>query len=337
MSAATPMGAAAAPQTARAEPPLDTVLFWLTAAVERDYEARGAFPALRRSTAQGFRAASTLHYLSTDEAAAVLADALAKRQSDRRGIGQAYKALVKSLQSATEEAVARPALFAAPRAQCLHKSDSRESWFGTKQQLQAHGIQLTGPWPSEPGGKERYAVTRDSRGYKTNITRFSSIWAGAYLACIQIPYEVWGAKFERKSKPISTDADAEAAQRNVQRNVAAARRNLAEVPTSADDFRRHVVQRMREMIRIPLDLALEPADYHGGYTLDEDAVGEIHASFDAVVEAVVGARVKFDQARHTAIIQRYRAAIAAGDQTFQAQVAALTRPNPRILEEGGAR
>lgn len=112
-----------------------------------------------------------------------------------------------------------------------------------------------------------------------------------------------------------------------------ARRNLASMPGSADDFRAQLVDSMRVMARISLDSAIKPATYHG-YTLEEDAIGEIHASFDAVVEAVVGARVKFDSARHAEIAQKYRAQIAAADHAFQAQFETLVRPNPRILEGG---
>jgi len=90
---------------------------------------------------------------------------------------------------------------------------------------------------------------------------------------------------------------------------------------------------MRMMARISLEQALEPALWHG-YTLDEDAVGEIQASFDAVVEAVIGARVKFDSALHAEIAQKYRATIAAADKAFQSQFASLVCPNPRILEGG---
>ena len=105
------------------------------------------------------------------------------------------------------------------------------------------------------------------------------------------------------------------------------------MPSSADDFRAHLVDSMRMMARINLDIAIKPATYHG-YTLDEDAVGEIHSSFDAVVDAVIGARVNFDSALHAEIAQKYRAEIAAADQAFQAQFETLVRPNPRILEGG---
>lgn len=299
-------------------PPLDTVLLWLTATVERDFDERSAFPRLRRAHAKAYRGAAALHYLSPDEAALVLEDATARARSVRRGVLAAYTAHIKTVQAAMSEATNRPAVFGAPGAVAIHQSCSSERWRGTKDQLKAHGIRLDGPWPNEPGGKVRSTHARDSRGYWANITRFSTVWPGLYEAYISIPCEAMRSKGDEKAKADEADL---------------ARRNLASMPGSAEDFRAHLVDSIRMMARISLDMAVKPATYHG-YTLDEDAVGEIHASFDAVVEAVVGAAVKFDPARHAAIAQQYRARIAAADQSFQAQFETMMRPNPRILEGG---
>lgn len=300
--------------SASTAPPLDAVLLWLTTTVERDFEERGAFPRLRHAKAQGFRGAATLHYLTADEADAVLEDALAREQSVRRGTRNAYSAHIKSVQSAMKEATERPAVFASQEAVCAYKSNHAERWRGTKDQLRAYGIQLAGPWPHEPGGKERRAQARDSHGYKTSITRFSTVWPGLYEAYITIPCGVLRSKSE-----------AEDAQ--------SAKRSLASIPASADDFRARVIDSMRQMVRVALDLTVAPGNYHG-YTLDEEGVGEIHASFDAVAEAVVGARIEFDARRHAEVAQKYRAQIAAADQVFQAQFETLVRPNLRILEGG---
>jgi hypothetical protein len=305
-------------ETASGVPPLDTVLLWLTTTVERDFGERGAFPRLRNARAQACSGAATLHYLSADEASAVLDDAIAREKSVRRGTRNAYAAHIKNVQAAMTEAAERPAVFAAPAAACVYKSEHAERWRGTKDQLKAHGIRLDGLWPHEPGGKRRAAPGRDSRGYKASITRFSTVWPGLYEAYITIPYEVWGPTHNENQKANEVDL---------------ARRNLASMPNSVDDFRAHLVDSMRMLARINLDMAIKPATYHG-YTLDEDAVGEIHASFDAVVEAVVCAQVKFDAALHAEIAQKYRAQIAAADQAFQAQFEMLVRPNPRILEGG---
>jgi len=300
---------------ADAAPPLDTVLLWLTATVERDFEQRSAFPQLRGANAKAVRAAATLYYLTADEADAVLEDAAARGQSVRCGMSNAYNAHSKSVQAAMKEACERPAAFASPSAACTFKFDYAERWRGTKDQITAHGIQLAGPWPQEPGGK-RWAQARDSRGYKTSITRFSTIWPGLYEAFISIPYQVREAKRQA--------AGPEQAEK--------ARASLASMPANADAFRANLVSDMRNFAAVPLRMAME-AKFHG-YTLDEGALGEIHASFDAVGEAVVGAQVKFDPARHAEIACQYRAEIAAADQSFQGHFAALTQPNPCILEGG---
>jgi len=54
------------------------VLLWLTTAVERDFEERGAFPELRYASSRAYRGAATLHCLSADEADLVLEDASAR-------------------------------------------------------------------------------------------------------------------------------------------------------------------------------------------------------------------------------------------------------------------
>ena len=305
---------------APAAPPLDTVLLWLTNTVERDFELRGVFPRLRRAHGMAFRGAATLHYLSDSEAAAVLADA--EERARARLIPwrtwNAFREQFKNLQAAMKEAAERTAMFAGAEPVCVYKYDSQECWRGTKDQFKALGIQLAGPWPREPGGNRRFAKTRDSRGYKTFVTRSSPAWPDLYNAKISIPVEVWRQK--QAEKPKGEEA-------------ARAKRRLATMFDSKDAFRAHVVDGMRQMVRFALDEASKPADWHG-YTLDADALSEIHASFDAVAEAIVGARVNFDSALHAEIAQGHRAKIAAADTAFQAQFETLVRPNPRILEGG---
>jgi hypothetical protein len=201
---------------------------------------------------------------------------------------------------------------------CTLKFKYFECWRGTREQLEAHGIQLTGPWPYQPGGKEHWARARDSRDYKTSIKRCSTVWPSLYEARINIPSEVWSPKPEQK--PAEGEADL-------------ARRNLASMHDTADDFRADLVASMREYLGSIVRGAAKPATWHG-YTLDEDAVGEIQASFDAVVEAIVGAEIRFDAPRHAEIAQKYRAQIASTDKAFQDKFATLVHPNPRILEGG---
>lgn len=305
-------------EAAEASLPLDTVLLWVTTTVERDYDARGVFPRLRHAHAKAFRGAATLHHLSADEADAVLQDAITREQSVRRGTRNAYAAYVKNLLAAIAEAAERPAVFASPDPVCTYKSDHFQRWRGTKEQLKAYGVRLDGPWPQEPGGKERWARALASHSNRTIITRPSTLWPGLYEALITIPREVGRSKDNSELQADKADL---------------AKRNLASMPKSADDFRAHLVGLMRSMIRSNLDCAIKPATWHG-YTLDEDAVGEIHASFDAIVEAVAGSRVKFDSALHAEIALKYRAQIAAADPAFQVQFETLVRPDPRILEGG---
>lgn len=111
-----------------------------------------------------------------------------------------------------------------------------------------------------------------------------------------------------------------------------ARRSLEKMPQSVKAFRTELLRQMRGMVGVCLTMAAEP-EFHG-YSLDSEALEEIHASFDAVVEAVVAAKINFDPARHAAVQQGYRATIAKADIGFQAKVSELTRPDRAILQEG---
>lgn len=299
--------------SASTAPPLDTVLLWLTNTVERDYEARQVFTDLRQQSARSVRSASSLHLLTLVQAARLLDDAKEREAGVRKGLKVAYTAHVKNCETAIQDAQQRTTAFTGASAHCADKSDSYERWWGTKAQLTAQGVCLKGPWPQEPQGK-RWAKATDWRGYKASVSPYSPIWPGLYEARVEIPIEVWGKKYDQKS---NMDSETRA------------RRDLALMPASADDFRAHLVGTIRMMVRVHLEMAMEPT-YHG-YSMDEDAVSEIQASFDAIADAVAGARVKFDRARHEEVAQGYRAKIANADTAFQSRIAMLVKPNPRIL------
>lgn len=186
-------------QTDGDAPPLDTVLLWLTMTVERDFAERGVFPELRYTSAKANRASSSLHYLTEEQAQAVLTDALHRVQQVRKGLKIAYNGHVNALQTAIAEAVERPSIFAAPAAVCVRQDEIRHVWRGTKQQLQAQGIQRDGPWPGEPGGKDHRCGATDARGYKTGVTRYSTMWPGLFVASIEMPYEVRKHEYNRSA------------------------------------------------------------------------------------------------------------------------------------------
>lgn len=302
-----------------APPPLDTVLLWLTMTVERDYITRNVFPKLRISNVRGYRGSAGLHYLTPDEASAVLADALERREAVAGPMKKAYTGLIGVLQQAIAEAEERPALHGSGQASCTYKCEHHcEVWRGTKAQLIAHGIELDGPWPWELGsdGRARRRAARDVRGFEVSVARLASVWPGLYTAQIWLPREESKAQADEQG----TEADR-------------ARRNLASMPDSADAFRAYVVDTLRTYTRIALESARKAATWHG-YTIDEDAIDEIHAAFDGLAEAVAAARINFDAKRHEEIAQQYRATIAAADTSFQAKIAGLVKPNAKVFEGG---
>lgn len=191
---------------------------------------------------------------------------------------------------------------------------------GTKEQLHARGLGVGLGFPGEPGCNRRKVTTFDSQtGAEVCFALLSrSEWCG------DVP------RFEVTAQRSEGEKEAFKRAKRVSPDAIKAKRDLAAMPKSAQDFRLGLIDSMRSWIRAVLAGAISPPEWHG-YTLDSDAVEEIHASFDAVVEAIAAAPVKFDPTVHAQVAQQYRAAIAAADKPFQAQVAALARPNLQIL------
>ena len=164
--------------------PIDTVLFWVTFSVRADYERRGVFPAVRQTTARGMRAATFLHYLTPAEADAMLEDALVCVREARAGLRDAYAGTARALRLAIEEAHERPQLVQTPA--CVHRSGVSERWIGTKSGLQFLGIEDDGRvWPVGPG-RGRWFSAPDSRGFKTSISHYSTLWPELFRAHVEI-------------------------------------------------------------------------------------------------------------------------------------------------------
>jgi len=299
-------------------PPLDTVLLWLTMTVERDFVERGVFPSLRYTSAKGNRASSSLHYLTEEQAQALLADALHRVKQVRKGLKTAYNGHVNALQAAMAEAVERPSVFAAPSAVCLRQDGMWHVWRGTKQQLQTQGIQRDGPWPGEPGGKDHRCGATDARGYKTSVKRYSTMWPGLFVATISVPYAVWGREQERET-------NSEKAEK--------IRRDLASMPNSADEFRSNLITEVRHSLRFLITWNSKVSKYHG-FRFAEGVMEQVDEALDGVVEALGNASVKFDAALHAEVEQGYRAQLAAADTAFQSRMSDMLKLNSAVLGGG---
>ena len=79
---------------------------------------------------------------------------------------------------------------------------------------------------------------------------------------------------------------------------------------------------MRSFVRVSLELATKPSDFHG-FRLSDEAAEGVHEAFDAIVEAVAAAPVIFDAGLQASLITKHRAEIAGADQTFQQKLGAL--------------
>lgn len=305
-------------------PPMDAVVLWVTNTVERDYRSRGVFQAIRDGCSEDRDASSLLFFVTPEFAEEILEDAEAHRQSPnlRRGLKVAYNSHIAGIRYALDEARDRAKLFALPQAICTYQSDMSEKWLGTKQQLLELGIHLDRPWPSEPGGKDRSDRGLDWRGYKSSIAPYSRVWPGLFEVEINIPYEVWGRKMH---------GSREAAERD--ESLQRARRTLAAIPESPDEFRMETISTIRSYMRIVLDWSSTAREhFYHGYSFTDDALEAIQCSFDAVAEAIAEATVTFDTEKHDTYVQSVRAEIAALDPDFQKQISQLTKPNFRILK-----
>lgn len=299
-------------------PPLDTVLLWLTMTVERDFAERGVFPELRYTSAKCNRGSSSLHYLTEEQAHAVLVDALHRVQQVRKGLKTAYNAHVNALQTAIAEAVERPSIFAAPTAVCLRQDGMWDVWRGTKQQLQAQGIQREGPWPGEPSGKDHRCGAKDNRGYKASVKRYSSMWPGLFVVSIETPYEVRKREYDRST------SDEKAGK---------IRRDLAAMPKSADDFRSQLIAEVRSSLRFLINWNSKVSEYHG-FRLAEGVMEQVDEALDGVIAVLGDASVKFDGALHAAVEQRYRAELALADSAFQSKMSHLLKLSSAVLGGG---
>ncbi|MCU1500474.1 MAG: hypothetical protein JWM47_4427 [Acidimicrobiales bacterium] len=93
-----------------------------------------------------------------------------------------------------------------------------------------------------------------------------------------------------------------------QEEVEHAKRALEQIPRSADAFRREVIEMFCSIAGVAVDHGTW-AHARGGYHFEDEAVRLIKISFDAVVDAMVEAEVRFDQVKHEAAIQRYQTKI----------------------------
>lgn len=295
-------------------PSVDAVIVSVTFNIERDYEERGVFPELRAVNAAVRHSSSSLHYMTEASVKPILEDAKRRVEVVRKGMLVAYRAHIRGLEIAIKEAKQRRANFAAPKAVCIDRHEGySERWRGTKEQLQAIGIQLAGPWPGEEGGKDRRAKGRDARGRDAFITIHSRTWRGLFEVQIEYP------DHERKSAM-------SAQQREQKRRDALA--GLSVMPKDEDDFR----QRMIENVRFYISVAARGDLKHHGYGLTEDGREAIMMSADAVVEAILQAEVTFDEKRHREIEFQHRKELAEADGSFQNVMNDLRLLRPEILE-----
>lgn len=110
-----------------------------------------------------------------------------------------------------------------------------------------------------------------------------------------------------------------------------AKRDLKNVWTSEDDYRRDLVKRARTFLKAAFGEEDRPATWHA-YRLDQEGKEAILMSLDAVIEAIMGAPVHFDAAFHARLVGEHQATIRAVDPSFYNHLDKLVEPNASILK-----
>lgn len=213
---------------------------------------------------------------------------------------------------------------------------------GTKEQLVAAGLAPAELFPGEPGMPLASVMlwprgTARGSGYsipgRLCLSRNPS---GVFTASLTV------AEVEQQRRQAADDAcralrrvEGEKERAALERAKAAqtAKDSLARMLTSDAAYRRHLIEGLRNLFALLIDNTATPSTWHA-FTIDDASRDDIYASFDAVVEAVAGANVRFDAEHHHAIAQGYRATVAAGDAAFQSKVADLVSFVPQMVDGG---
>ena len=134
---------------------------------------------------------------------------------------------------------------------------------------------------------------------------------------------VWHA--ERTARELASAKQAE-----VVLEATRARRDMKAMPSSGDEFRRNLIRDCQTMLNATVNSAVKAKPWHG-YTITEEARGDILMSFDAIVEAILNADVRFDRVRHDAATREHLNALMASEPQIQSHLQRLVQPNPSLL------
>ena len=289
--------------------PLDTVRLWLTHTIENDYARRGVFPALRAAAAVEVEASRrrSLHILAPTVAAELLADAknTRSRPQAQRGLNMAYTRHIEHLMLEMEDAGYRAAISAAPSATRKYESAYTEEWYGSRRQLEASGFTIASALPGEEGCSARSVNICDQRSFKASATFVSAFWPDFYCVTVKLPDE-----HREKLK------EAEAAQRDREREKHFAELRVKVGPKTPAEFRKHASERFWKHVR----MTVGELEGYFGYQLDESSIERFvdtaADAFHIIMDGTVSGRSLKEQ---QAITQRNAARNDRPLQRFLAQ------------------
>lgn len=154
--------------------------------------------------------------------------------------------------------------------------------------------------------------------------------AGLLRVYVGVPREVAAARRAVMEKCQRKEWEAEDLKRRGEA-AARAKRELAYVPRTEDDYRRQLAKQLRSFVRISVEDADKPTFAHG-YRLDRESVEAVLIASDGMIEVIRQATVHFDAALQAKVVGGYTATIKAADPSFYAQLEKLAAPNPSLLE-----
>jgi hypothetical protein len=191
----------------------DMVVVWLSRTMQIEYRSRSVYQEFWSEEALDTNSSGgVLVYLDGQSAREMLADARRMWAASSHSLRNAYRSTIQHLEDGIRDASVRRRQLEGPSPQCLHVVEQKqELWRGTKQQLAAMGIIFPGPYPGEPGGAPRRAMTQDSRGFKVWVKSAKHVWHGLFYAQVVLPEREaeerrWRARLSERRRTDAAEA-----------------------------------------------------------------------------------------------------------------------------------
>ena len=225
----------------------------------------------------------------------------------------------------------------APPSVTREEDTAADVYYGTKDALITAGLARADQFPPEgTQGKSYYSgVYSKRRGVIDENYLRVEFWraTNSWRVRVGVPQAVARERRIAAEKAMRARWAAEEEEKHAgkrKQEAESALHELEDLPRTADDFRRKEAISMRRWIQVKLEPIKTRYEQHG-FEFADDTLEAVLMAADAVVEAILAADVKFDQAKQQRVIAKLQASAVAGEPSVSQKVAKLVRPNPGIL------